>query len=313
MFMRPNIIFIGNYKGGVGKTTSALHFAEYFSRAKSIDPERKGKNRVLVLDIDPQSSLSEILVERHCKCSLDELESRETLNYVFDLSITRIEKYPTVNLSFDNAEEILIKSGGNYDFIPSSLFYRGSMGLDELALRMKDSLQYLTILRDFLTPIQNNYDLILIDCPPTNNLITRSAFLLSDYYLVPTVLDGLSTNGVMHYINTVERTYVSYCGEESGLSSNSDQLLAKHIFGEKPQLLGVFFNLIRHAKYDEAKADFERQLKKTGYSSEKILDGWIRNHIDIARSTQNGEVSLKETDFEYLSQEILKRLAESTS
>jgi len=308
--MKPDIIFIGNYKGGVGKTTSVLNFAEYFSKSKSIDPARKGNNRVLVLDIDPQSSLSEILVERHYKGFLNELEDRETLNYVFDLSITRIEKYPAVALHFDNAEETLIKSGGGFDFIPSSLFYRGNMGLDELALRMKDDLQYLTILRDFLAPIQNKYDLILIDCPPTNNLITRSAFLLSDYYLVPTVLDGLSTNGVVHYINTVEETYAGYCGEKSKPSNSSDQLLARHIFGEKPELLGVFFNLIRgQVNYDEARDEFRKQFKKTSYTADKILDSRINNYIDIARSTENGTVSIQREDFKYLSQEILKRLA----
>lgn len=309
--MRPSIIFIGNYKGGVGKTTSVLNFAEYFSRAKSINPAQKGSNRVLVLDIDPQSSLSEILVQKHYKCSLSQLNNQETLNYVFDLSVTRIEKYPTVNLCFDSAEDTLIKSGDSYDFIPSSLFYRDSLGLDELVLRMKDNLQYLTILKDFLAPIQNKYDLILIDCPPTNNLITRSAFLLSDYYLVPTVLDGLSTNGVVHYINAVEETYANYCGKESEPSNNSDQLLARHIFGEKPQLLGVFFNMIRgQVNYDTAKAEFEAQFRTTGYTVDKILDSRINNYIDIARSTQDGAVSIQREDFKYLSQEILRRLAE---
>lgn len=51
--MDAKIIFVGNYKGGVGKTTSVLNFGEYFAK--------EGK-RVLLLDIDPQSSLSEILV-----------------------------------------------------------------------------------------------------------------------------------------------------------------------------------------------------------------------------------------------------------
>lgn len=51
--MNTKIIFVGNYKGGVGKTTSVLNFAEYFS---------KENKKVLVLDIDPQSSLSEVLV-----------------------------------------------------------------------------------------------------------------------------------------------------------------------------------------------------------------------------------------------------------
>lgn len=52
--MDTKIIFVGNYKGGVGKTTSVLNFAKYFSQS--------GK-KVLVLDLDPQSSLSEILVK----------------------------------------------------------------------------------------------------------------------------------------------------------------------------------------------------------------------------------------------------------
>lgn len=307
--MKPKIIFIGNYKGGVGKTTSTLNFAEYFANATH--PVRKKKNRVLVLDIDPQSSLSEILIQKHYNCPLAKLGNEETLNYVFDLYITKIEKYPALDLRLDIAEETLIKSGGTYDFIPSSLFYRKGLGLDELVLRMKDDLQYLAILKNFLAPFQDNYDYILIDCPPTNNLITRSAFLLSDYYLVPTVLDGLSTNGVVHYINTVEKTYADYCNcdDETRSPSYSDHLLAKHIFGEKPQLLGVFFNLIRgQVDYSEAKDDFERQFSKTGYQADKILDSRINNYIAIARSTQDGDVSIQRDDFRHLSAEILKRL-----
>lgn len=98
---------------------------------------------------------------------------------------------------------------GNFDFIASSLFYRDGLGLDELAVRMEDTIEYLSILKGFLDMVlqEKSYDYVLIDCPPSNNLITRSAFLLSDYYIIPTILDRVSANDVAHYINTVNKTY----------------------------------------------------------------------------------------------------------
>lgn len=90
--METGTIFIGNYKGGVGKTTGTLNLAEYFSRA--------GK-AVLVLDLDPQSSLSEILVANGDFGSLSELPERETLNYVYDLYISKLKKYNAIELRFD--------------------------------------------------------------------------------------------------------------------------------------------------------------------------------------------------------------------
>jgi len=214
--MDTKIIFIGNYKGGVGKTTSVLNFAEYFSK--------ENKN-VLVLDIDPQSSLSEILVSNGGFGVLRDLSEDETLNYVFDLYISKIQKYPSIELVF--RKSIIKNYKDKFDFVPSSLFYRGNMGLDALVLKMKNDIQYLAVLKNWIDTVKDKYDFIFIDCPPSNNLITRSAFLLSDYYIIPTVLDGLSTNGVIHYISTIENTYNEYC--ETG----EDALITKHFFGEK--------------------------------------------------------------------------------
>lgn len=255
-----------------------------------------------MLDIDSQSSLSEILVSNGGFGSLKELPAQETLNYIFDLYISKIEKYQCMELKFDNS---IIKSyKGLYDFAPSSLFYRENMGLDALVLKMKDDIQYLSILKNWINTIKDKYDFILIDCPPSNNLITRSAFLLSDYYIIPTVLDGLSTNGVIHYINTIENTYNQYCetGEEA--------LIAKHFFGKKPQLIGIFYNLLRgQVKYKEAKIDFENQIcSSTPYGKDIILNSEINNYIDIARGVQEGNVAIKKEDFEILTKEIINKL-----
>lgn len=300
------VIFIGNYKGGVGKTTSVLNFAEYFSKhLNSMNGEERSGKGVLVLDIDPQSSLSEILVRKQCNMELKDVGERHTLNYVFDLNILKIRKYNNINLSFDS--DMIVRGRGAFDFIPSSLFYRGNMGLDAIALRMEDDIRYLSILKNYCDTISSEYEYILIDCPPTNNLITRSAFLMSDYYIIPTVLDGLSTNGVVHYINTVEATYNDYCGKDKG----DEGLIARHFFGDGPKLLGIFYNMIRRqVNYVEENNRFrdaldkDKVVKRLGGQA-LILDSRVDNYIGIARSTQEGNVSISDKDFERLANEIL--------
>ncbi len=293
------IIFVGNYKGGVGKTTSVLNFAGIFSQENNKNyPDRK--NRVLVLDIDPQSSLSEILVHKSEKKTLSELNESETLNYIFDLNISKIEKYPNIVVTFGKN---MIKTCESFDFIPSSLFYPDNKGLDTLAIRMKDDIQYLSILKEFVDTIKDDYDYIIIDCPPANNLITRSAFLMSDYYIIPTILDGLSTNGVIHYINTVNEIYDRYCYH------SEDARLMRHYFGDKPILLGIFFNLIRgQVNYGTAQGDLKNSLKEARYEDVCIFETIVNNYISIARDTQNGDVCISKDDFKNIAKEILKKL-----
>lgn len=291
--VNTKIIFVGNYKGGVGKTTSVMNFAEYFTKF--------GK-RVLVLDIDPQSSLSEILVSNNGD-NLSNLSIEKTLNYVFDLNISRIKKYNGIEFKFDVIQKYEKK---NYDFIASSLFYRDYLGLDELALLMEDNIEYLSILKSFIDSIlqNNNYDIVLIDCPPSNNIITKSAFLLSDYYIIPTILDGISSNGVAHYINTVGETYKKYCEE------SEDCVLAKHFFGEKPKLLGIFCTFLRNqVNYDAARNMLINILKEKCVNEDiYFFDEEVNNFVDIARSTEVGEASKARKDYELLSKEVLQRL-----
>ncbi len=293
------IIFVGNYKGGVGKTTSVLNFAEHLA---------KKDKKVLVLDLDPQSSLSEILVKNN-GAVLKDLEDERTLNYVFDLNINTIKKYKSMKLKFNRKIiQRYKKDGFQYDFIASSLFYRDHMGLDELAIKMEDTMEYLSILKNYLDSVldENRYDFVLIDCPPSNNLITRSAFLLSDYYVIPTILDGISSNGVAHYINTINETYHMYC-----VHSN-DFMLAKHYFGKKPKLIGVFCTFIRgQVNYNAATKELVDTLIKNCRAEEiHFFKEEINNYIDIARSTEIGEASKARNDYELLTDSILRRLEE---
>lgn len=296
--MYTKIIFVGNYKGGVGKTTSVLNFAEYFSQA--------GK-RILVLDLDPQSSLSEILVNNNSDGGqLNNLDEKKTLNYVYDLYISQIRKYNSIHLKFSKDIVQKYKKGG-FDFIASSLFYKNGVGLDELAVRMEDTVEYLSVLKQFLDPIleQERYDFILIDCPPSNNLITRSAFLLSDYYIIPTILDSVSTYGVAHYINTVQNIYQQYC------ENSPDKTLMKHFFGPQPQLIGIFCTFIRgQVNYTKALKILKEYVASKCKVNIYFFEEEINNYIDIARSTQVGEVSKARNDYEVLSKRVLERIIE---
>lgn len=76
-------IFVGNYKGGVGKTTSIYQIALHLAEANK---------KVLLIDLDPQCSLSEICLTRIDK-TLDQLEQDECLNYVYDMW-SQFKRYP---------------------------------------------------------------------------------------------------------------------------------------------------------------------------------------------------------------------------
>lgn len=281
-------IFVGNYKGGVGKTTSiyqiGLHLVEL------------GK-KVLLIDLDPQCSLSEICLARK-ELLLEKLAPNESLNYVYDMW-QQFKKFQSLPFSIDRVPLIKV-TPEKLHFIPSNTFYPNG-GLDDLALKLKDDFEDLLPLQQFFknSGIEDEYSYILFDCPPSNNIITQGAFLLSDYYIVPSIIQTLSIRGVVHYIKTVEQIYQKNCID------NEYALLAQSLFGGKPQLLGIFETLKKGAvKNDEILNDLVADLKKSTFTTllftrtEKkfIFDTIIKNYEDIARSTAAGDMCSEYAD-----------------
>lgn len=153
---------------------------------------------------------------------------------------------------------------------------------------------------------EKSYDYVLIDCPPSNNLITRSAFLLSDYYIIPTILDRVSANGVAHYINTVNKTYQKYCDD------SEDKILMQHYFGEVPKLIGIFCTFIRgQVNYQKAWKNLQDTIsQKCKYNNGDVyfFEEEINNYVDIARSTEIGQSSKARNDYNELSRSVLQRM-----
>lgn len=302
------IISVINYKGGVGKTTSAFNISislkriyeflnnisnnyvyklqnsyndyvntyglNYHGFANSIIP-KLSNGRILVIDLDPQSSLSKLCMKRVCtnlgvsELQLSDLNNIETINFVFksylqskDLGIN-----PTFNL------QNLIKT--NYygiEFIPSTMFYNNRIeGLDnleiELARNNNNQLYNLTILSKFIKDngLDEIYDFIIFDCPPANNIITQNALLMSDYYLIPSIMDDMSSNGIPHLHNLIQNSIIKYVNDNYGdfIQVNGNANYLKFLKNDA-SLIGIF-ETIRdtRAKYNqnEIKLDLSRNFK----------------------------------------------------
>lgn len=239
-------IFFGNYKGGVGKTTTVFEIGAQLAA--------KYQQKVLLIDLDPQCSLSKIC-EGSTNINLNTLPVDQTLNYVLELygeyisQATRLQffeksiasKYSAIQYAIQNIKKHS-KKGGSLDFIPTVLDLKNSR-ISDIADRFSGSSINILVIAKLLSDIENgdkNYDFILIDCPPTSNIIIQSVFLASDYYLIPTIGDEISTDGVADYITEIESTYLKYAYD-----NNIGGVLLKYYFGDRPCLIGVLETLYK--------------------------------------------------------------------
>lgn len=185
------IIAVSNQKGGVGKTTLCYHLALHLSLLK--------KKKVLVVDLDGQGNLSRtLLTERVDKTTL----AREMLE-VHGLNTCTLFVNPDPQLP-------IIKATHGIDLIyvddenSASVFSLNGAGLNPLTQEQDD---YLTtcdqIAWQNLQRYLDDYDYILLDCPPQLGNALVFAFNVCDYIVVPLRLVSHSTQGANDLINTL--------------------------------------------------------------------------------------------------------------
>ncbi len=241
-------IIWGNYKGGVGKTTSVFQVATYFAE--------HGK-KVLLLDLDPQCSLSNICCSSN-NVNLNRYDADQVFNYVVELYMRYINSKPDIDFSLllgevDSPvkrvlENLCVKLQKrsfqeNLYFIPSSISFENCR-LNELAQRMEKNIYNIFLLHLFVKDLEESgFDYLFIDCPPTSNILIQSAFLVSDYYIVPTIVDGISAKGVADYISEIEKTHMKYT-----MNEKIGSILMNRVFGNKTQLIGVFETLYKERR-----------------------------------------------------------------
>jgi len=172
-----------NLKGGVGKTTLAVNMAAYFGRL--------GK-KTLLIDLDPQTNAT---------FSCIDVESWEehstTKGTVADLLGAR--QHTTANARHKTVEQVIYEGVfPNVDLVPSHL------DLFTIDLDMAGVIARELKLRRALQSVEENYDLIVCDCPPNLTIPTQNALAASKFYLVPISADFLSALGVGILLNRIE-------------------------------------------------------------------------------------------------------------
>lgn len=171
----PEIIAICNQKGGTGKSATTVNLGTNLAR--------KGK-RVLLVDMDPQAN---------CTMCMGFSRPDELPCTIADI----LEEYIKDQITLQKKDYMLHSEG--CDLIPSSIQLAGIEPL------MVNALSRETLLRQFLQTIQDNYDYILIDCPPSLSMLTINALAAGTNLLVPVQAHFLSAKGLEMLIGTVAR------------------------------------------------------------------------------------------------------------
>jgi len=212
-----------NMKGGVGKSTLTVNLAWHFARVHPWD------KKVLVVDNDPQFNASQYLLGASRYQSEVVAKNAPTVWDVYEQG-TRVPGITTKPRDVTQAIRRIVEfpDGSLIDLLPSQL---------ELNYTLKNPSQKEHRLRDFLKEREKNYDLIIIDCAPTESVLTTATYLASDKILVPVKPEYLSTIGLPLLVQSMNEFRESY--------------------GKTLELVGVIFNGCSDYSPEETKSKEE--------------------------------------------------------
>lgn len=163
------IIAIANQKGGVGKTTTAINLSACLAELGE---------KVLAIDMDPQGNMTSGL-------GIDKNNVKYT---VYDLIIGEAE-----------INQVICKEAlENLDVLPANV----DLSAAEIELIGIDNKEY--IIRDEVEKVKNNYDYIIIDCPPSLSMLTINAMTTADTVLVPIQCEYYALEGLSQLIHTID-------------------------------------------------------------------------------------------------------------
>ncbi len=242
------VISIANFKGGVSKTTSSVNIGACLANKRK---------KVLLIDLDPQYNLTQ------------------------SLGVTETSK-PIYGALKEEFSLEPIKVYKNLDIIPSSL------DLIKAEIELSAKFKREEILNKLLEPIKDNYDFILIDCPPSLGVLTINAFVASDFIYVPIEAEFLALKGY-----TILTEAISWVGLEI-----DKVFITKY---DSRKILNR--NVLESLKENLGSKVFKTVIRQNVSLAEAPTQG-----LDIFRYNKNSNGA---KDYESLTKEIIKHSKES--
>ncbi|MBM7572724.1 AAA family ATPase [Aquibacillus albus] len=229
---RAKVISVINWKGGVGKTTLTHHIAaglQNFSLDKMEELlNAKTYPKVLLIDADAQCNLSISCItdntfekfiggenEEHTKgikALFEEFLTNDSpdvnvQNYILKKAVRSNDNKVYKNIDLIPAHPDLIYTDMDIAVYSRPNFRSNLIGAEIYKFQILDNV---------INSLRNQYDFIFIDCPPNLNFITQNALYASDFYLIPTIPDKLSSYGILsikHKIDDLNSTFQSASSE----------------------------------------------------------------------------------------------------
>ena len=229
------IISVINYKGGVGKTTVTANLAGELAF--------RGRN-VLLLDMDAQASLTFSFVTPDYWSN--KLQNDKTIKNWFDCVINGseivrlsdlVERPSKVNnfISSRGKDGVIDLISSHLDLINVDLELATHLGGANMTQSKRNYIKVHGTLRTEIQDVATDeYDVVLIDCPPNFNIVTKNAIVASDKILVPAKPDYLSTLGINYLHRSVQKLVEDF-NEYASQDSDTVEI--------SPGYLGVVFTM----------------------------------------------------------------------
>ena len=272
-------ISIINFKGGVGKTTLAFHLGTYLAWF--------GEARVLMIDMDHQSSLSVLcLGDRDWQGAVD---AACTVNEIFETFTDQSLVMPDDEIIIRSPMRRIDPDYDRMDIVPASL------GLDDTEIELtathhpnplRSEWNKRTLICGWLEEagIDDQYDFIIFDCPPATKIVTQNAIAASHGYIVPVVPEAVMARGVPH-LREMMRT-----GIDARLNALSSMGEHRMMYVPDTELIGLVVTRIRtHASrsgYTNSHTQHLRSLERNW--GDLLIAPYIEEGVGVEESLTDG-------------------------
>lgn len=244
------IVALFNQKGGVGKTTTCTNLCACLAELDK---------KVLAVDFDPQSNLSS--------------------GFGIQRKLLKKSIYQVIINEIDASEAIMGTSINGLDILPASIDLAGA------EIEMSNISQRETILKRALAGIEDRYDYILIDCPPSLGLLPINALAAASGVLIPIQCEYYALEGVSQLINTVN--------------------LVKRSLNTELEIVGVVMTM-----YD-SRTNLSQQVldEVSAYFGDKVFRSIIPRNVRLAEAPSHG-LSITQYDDKSKGSVAYRKLAE---